>query len=87
MLDDHRQSLKVSSHVIEVLHIDKKTVPIEKMLDYIDDVLIPYDITITKKMTYQDILATYLDLKDTETIFEAITEIAYVVDEAKNLKN
>ena len=57
------------------------------MLDYIEEVLIPYDITITKKMTYQDILHLYLDLKDIETIFTAITEFAYIIDEVNNLKN
>ena len=57
------------------------------MQDYIDDVLIPFDITITKKMTYRDILQLYLDLKDVETIFEAVTEFAYIVDEVRNLKN
>ena len=67
--------------------MDKKTVPIEEMWDYIDDVLIPFDIIIAKKTTYRDILQLYLDLKDVETIFEAVTEFAYIVDEVKNLKN
>ena len=57
------------------------------MLEYIDDTLIHYDITITKKMTRNDILQLYLDLKDVETIFTALTEFAYIVDEVKNLKN
>ncbi len=79
----HRQSLKISSHVITILLVDKKTVPIEDILDYNDDVLIPYDITITKKNDLQDILHLHLDLKDVETIFEVITEIVHIVDEVK----
>ena len=67
--------------------MEKRIAPLGEMLDYIDDILIPFDITVTKKMTYQDILHLYLDLKDVETIFESITELAYIVDEVKNLKN
>ena len=67
--------------------MEKRTASLGEMLDYIDDILIPFDITVTKKMTYQDILHLYLDLKDVETIFESITELAYIVDEVKNLKN
>ena len=57
------------------------------MIRYIDSVLIPYDIIITKKMTRRDIVKLYLDLKDVETIFDAIIESAYIVDEIRNLKN
>jgi flagellar biosynthesis component FlhA len=69
------------------LLVEKRTASLEDMLDYIEEVLIPYDITITKKMIYQDILHLYLDLKDIETIFTAITEFAYIIDEVNNLKN
>lgn len=57
------------------------------MINYIESVFIPYDITIIEKMTRQAIVKLYLDLKDVETIFEAIIESAYIHDEVKNLKN
>lgn len=67
--------------------VEKRNIPLEKMLDYIDEVLIPYNITTTKKMNYVDISHPYLDLKDIETIFTALTEFLHIVDEVKNLKN
>lgn len=67
--------------------VEKRNIPLEKMPDYIDEVLIPYNITVTKKMSYEDISHLYLDLKDIETIFTVLTEFAYIVDEVKNLKN
>ncbi|MDE1770511.1 MAG: hypothetical protein KGI28_08180 [Thaumarchaeota archaeon] len=62
-------------------------IPLEEMLEYINDTLIPFDITITKKMTNSEILQSYLELKDVETIFTALTEFAYIVDEVNNLRN
>ncbi len=65
----------------------ENTVSLEKMIQEIDQILVPYDITITKKMTSDDILQLYFDLKDMETVFSALTECAYIVNEVKNLKN
>ena len=72
--------------MIRILLVEKR-IPVEEMAEYIDDTLIPYDITITKKMASDEILQLYLDLKDVETIFTALTEFAYIVDEVKNLRN
>ena len=72
--------------MIETLLVENR-ISLEEMLEYIDDTLIPYDITITKKMTSGEILQSYHDLKDVETIFTALTEFAYIVDEVNNLRN